>query len=356
MYRLLIINPGSTSTKIAVYEDENQVFLKSISHSAQELLPFEHVIDQAQFRTELVRECLRDARFSEDSFDAIIARGGILPPIRTGGYAVNDDMLWQLRNKPAQEHASNLGAVIADAIGRPHGTPCYIYDAVSADEMDPLLTYTGLPELRRRGHAHNLNHRACAHRFAETHGKTLGECNLIVAHLGGGASIALFREGRIVDVVNNDDGPFTPERAGALPTVQLLELAMDEKTDCRALYRRVMKEGGLIAYFGTNSTQEIERRMEEGDEKAGEIYRAMAVNIAKRIGSLAPVVRGRLDAVILTGGIARSKKMTAMISEYVSYLAPVVIYPGENEMYALALGGLRILRGEETCNTFVHEP
>ena len=355
MYRLLIINPGSTSTKIAVYEDESQMLLKSISHSAQELEPYEHVIDQAQFRTELVRESLRGAGYPEDGFDAIVARGGILPPIHTGGYAVNEDMLWQLRYKPVQEHASNLGAVIADAVGRPYGTPCYIYDGVSADEMDPLLKITGLPELQRKGQGHNLNHRACAHRYAETHGRRLEECNLIVAHLGGGSSIALFREGRLVDIINNDDGPFTPERAGALPTLQLLEMTLDERTDRRALLRRVMREGGLLAYFGTNDTQEVEKRVREGDERAAEIYRAMAVNIAKRIGSLAPVVNGKLDAVILTGGIARSKLMTGMIREYVSYLAPIVIYPGENEMYSLALGGLRILRGEEQCHTFTRE-
>ncbi len=356
MYRLLIINPGSTSTKIAVYEDENQILLKSISHSAEELAPFEHVIDQAPFRTKLVREFLRGANCPEDGFDAIMARGGILPPIRTGGYAVNDDMLWQLKNKPVQEHASNLGAVIADAIGRPHGTPCYIYDGVSADEMDPLLKITGLPELQRKGQGHNLNLRASAHRFAETHGKPLEECNLIIAHLGGGISIALFRQGKLVDIINNDDGPFTPERAGALPMLQLLELTIDEKTDRRALLKRVMSQSGLIAWFGTNDTMEVEKRIREGDEKAETIYRAMAVNIAKRIGSLAPVVSGKLDAVILTGGIARSKLMTGMIRDYVAYLAPVVIYPGENEMYSLALGGLRILRGEEPCSTFVRQP
>ncbi|MCR4781571.1 MAG: butyrate kinase [Lachnospiraceae bacterium] len=352
MKRLLIINPGSTSTKIAVFEDEKEIKREELVHSQEELKDFSAIMDQVDFRKEVVKNALDKMGYKITDFDAVVARGGVIPPIKTGAYKVNDDMIWQLKNKPVSNHASNLGAVVGSELVAGTDISVYIYDAVGADEMLPILKMTGLPELKRSSQGHNLNIRANAIRYAKEHGKELKDCNLIVAHLGGGASIALFNNGRIIDIINDEDGPFTPERAGALPMVQLCRLFLDEKIDHEALFKRIRSHGGFLAYYNTNDARDIEKMIDEGDEKAKEFYSAFAINIAKNIGKLAPVVKGKVDAIILTGGIARSKSLTAEISDYVSYIAPVTVYAGENEMQSLALGILRVLNGQEEAHTF----
>ncbi len=353
--RLLILNPGSTSTKIAVYEDEKELLKENITHSAENLSVYEHVADQAGFRMKIILDTLQNYDLTLNDFQAVVARGGILPPIKTGAYLVDEGMVNQLINYPVLEHASNLGAILGYKLAERVSIPCFIYDGVSADEMKPVLKITGLPELKRKGQGHNLNLRAAAIRYAKEHGKRLENCNLIAAHMGGGISIALFEKGKIIDIINDEDGPFTPERAGALPMLQLIDLFMDPTTDVKKLKRKIRSGGGFFAYLGTNDVKQVEKYIEEGDEKAKEIFHAFVINIAKCIGKEAPVVCGNLDGIILTGGIAYSEKITQRITEMVSYLAPVSVYAGENEMEALAFGGLRVLRGQEDYSIYKTE-
>lgn len=355
MEKLLILNPGSTSTKIAVYEDEKQLFVESIPHSEEVIAQYDTIIDQFEFRKDMVLDVLKDKGVALDSLTGIVARGGLLPPVKHGAYIVNDDMIWQLKNKPAMEHASNLGAVIAEAIGKPLGIPSYIYDGVTVDEMLPILKITGLPEVERQGIGHNLNTRAAAMRYARENGKTYEECKLIVVHLGGGISITLQYGGRIADIINDEDGPFGPERVGKIPnqtyTKYFARSGMNEKQMLKVL----KSKGGLVAHLGVNDSREVEKMIKAGDEHAKLIYEAMAVNVARCIGEEACTVAGDIEGIVLTGGIAYSDYFTGMVKEKVEWIAPVTVYPGENEMESLALGGLRVLRGEEEANVFVKQ-
>jgi len=352
MERLLIINPGSTSTKIAVYEDEKPLFVKNIEHKPEDLMKYNRVVDQFEFREKLIIEALEEENVPLKSITCIVSRGGLLPPIEAGAYEINEDMVWQLRNKPHHEHASNLGAIIAYSLKQKHPVPAYIYDGVTVDEMLPILRITGLPSMPRRAIGHNLNMRAAAIRYAKERGKKLDDCTLIVVHLGGGISVCVIHNGKIIDIINDGEGPFSPERTGWLPLHEVIELAFSGKYTKQSMMKLVKNQGGLYAHLGTVDVREVQKRIQEGDEHAKLIYEAMALNIAKNIGKEAPIVSGKVDAIILTGGIAHSKTFTDLIEKYVSFIAPVVVYPGENEMEALALGGLRVLRGEETAKTF----
>ncbi|SHI95161.1 butyrate kinase [Parasporobacterium paucivorans] len=352
MEKLLIINPGSTSTKIAVYEDEKQLFVENINHDSETLTKFSEIMDQYEFRRDLIYKTVEEKGVSLDQLTAVVSRGGLLPPIEAGAYRVNEDMVWQLRNKPQNEHASNLGAVIAFDISTKYDIPAFIYDGVTVDEMLPLLKITGLPEMRRKGLGHNLNMRAAAMRYAKEHDKEYKDCSLIVAHLGGGISVSLHEDGRVADIVSDEEGPFSPERTGGLPLFQVIDMATSGKYDKKSLMKMVKNKGGFVAYFGTTDTREVEKMMKDGDKKAEMVYKAMTLNIAKHIASEAAVVNGNVEAVILTGGIAYSETFTGMIAERVKFIAPVIVYPGENEMESLALGGLRVLRGKEMAKEF----
>lgn len=353
MEKLLIINPGSTSTKIAYYEDENQIFVESISHSADEIAKYDLIVDQFEFRKDMILEVLKEKQVPLESLTGIVARGGLLPPVKAGAYRVNDDMVWQLKNKPAMEHASNLGAVIADAIAKPLGIPAFVYDGVTVDEMLPILKITGLKELQRRGIGHNLNTRAAAMKYAREHGKTYQDCKLVVVHLGGGISITLQYGGRIADIINDEDGPFAPERAGGLPSQALVKYMGETGISTKDMLKKMKSQGGLVAYLGVNDSREVEKMIREGDEQAKLIYDAMALNVARKIGEEAATVAGDVEAIILTGGIAYSEYFTSEIKKNVEWIAPVIVYPGENEMESLALGALRVLRGEEEAREFV---
>jgi butyrate kinase len=352
MYRLLIINPGSTSTKIAVYEDERQVLLKNISHTAEDLKKFTSVTDQYELRKELILGALKDVGFFPSDFAAVVARGGLLPPLRAGAYRVNDDMVWQLRYAPMHEHASNLGALIAYEIVKETGSPAFIYDAVGVDEMPPLTKITGLPGLERQGTGHNLNARAVAMRYAKEHDKSYKDCTLVVAHMGGGFSVSLHHKGTIIDVVNDEDGSFTPERAGALPMTPFIRMIFERGYDQKTLIAELKNKSGLVAHLGVNDLKQVEEKIAAGDERAKLVYEAMALGVAKNIAKEFPIVNGQVEAILLTGGIANSLLFTEMIKERLSYLAPIFIYAGENEMEALALGGLRVLRGAETAQDY----
>lgn len=352
MEKLLILNPGSTSTKIAVYEDEKALFVESISHDSALISRYDNIVDQYQFRKELILGTLEKKGINLEEITGIVSRGGLLPPIEAGAYKVNEDMVWQLRNAPQNEHASNLGAIIAHSISQEYKMPAFIYDGVTVDEVLPILRITGLPEMRRKGMGHNLNMRAAAMRYTKENGKGYKDCALIVAHLGGGISVSLHKDGIVADIVNDEEGPFSPERAGGLPAFQLIDMATSGKYDKKSLMKRVKNQGGLVAYFGVNDTREVEKMIEEGNQEAKLIYEAMALNVAKFICSEAAVVNGKIDAIILTGGIAYSSLFTGLIKERVEFIAPVTVYGGENEMESLALGGLRVLRGEEEAKEF----
>lgn len=353
MERLLILNPGSTSTKIAVYEAEQPLFTESIVHTPEELAPFDRVADQYEFRKALVMDCLTKHGVALNSLTAVVSRGGLLTPIEAGAYEVNDDMIWQLQNRPQNEHASNVGAVIARAIGEEVHIPAYIYDGITVDEMLPINQLTGLPAMRRKGMGHNLNTRAAALRYAGEQGRRYQDVTVIVAHLGGGISVNLHHNGKIEDFINDEEGPFSPERAGGLPMFDVIKLCFSGEYDYKSMMKLVKNRGGLMAHLGTTDSREVERKIAGGDEHAKLIYDAMALNVAKNIGKLAPGVCGKLDAILLTGGIAYSAYFTQAVRERVSFLAPVVVYAGEDEMKSLALGGLRVLRGQEKAKTFV---
>ncbi len=354
METILVMNPGSTSTKIAVYRDEIPVFVESIAHSQEELKPFENIIDQYNFRKELILAVMEKNGVKKEELTAIVSRGGLLPPIEAGAYAVNEDMVWQLTYAPQNEHASNLGAVIANAISKElKDIPAYIYDAVTVDELEPLARVTGLPDMQRKGMGHNLNMRAAAMKYAKENKRSYNDISVIVAHLGGGITLSLHHKGRIVDMISDDEGPFSPERAGGLPVFQVIAQATEEGMDKKTMMKKVKSQGGLMGYFGVNDTRIVEQMMKDGDEKAALIYNAMILNVARNIAKLAVYIDGKVDNIILTGGIAYSDYFTSEVAKRVSFIAPVIVYAGENEMESLALGALRVQRGEEAAKTFV---
>ena len=352
MERLLILNPGSTSTKIGVFEGETPLFIESIDHSPKELAPFDHVAEQYAFRKELVVKTLEKHGVALNSLSGIVSRGGLLTPIEAGAYEVNDDMVWQLKNKPQNEHASNVGAMIARSISVEYDIPAYIYDGITVDELLPINKITGLREFRRKGMGHNLNTRAAAMRYARECGKRYEDITVIVAHMGGGISVNLHNNGRIEDFINDEEGPFSPERAGGLPMFDVIKMCFDGEQTYDSMMKLVKRQGGLMAHLGTTDAREVEKRIEAGDEHARLIYEAMALNIAKNIAKCTPNVCGRVDAILLTGGIAYSQYITSFIRDRVDFIAPVVVYPGEDEMLSLALGGLRVLRKEETAKIY----
>ena len=350
--RLLILNPGSTSTKAAVYDGTRPLFSRSIPHSNQDLAPFPTLNDQLDYRVALVRGLLAQERVDLSTLTAVVGRGGILPNIVAGGYQVNDALVDCLLHYPVFEHASNLGGVMALAFARPLGIPAYIYDAVTSDELLPEARVTGFREVTRTSFCHVLNARATAHKYAQAMGRTYGDMNLVVAHLGGGISISAHSHGRIIDSVSDDAGPFSPDRAGSLNMQYVVELCYSGRYTKAQMMKKIRGEGGMSALLGTHDAREIERRIQNGDEHAALVYRAQALQIAKGVGIMLGCFQELIDAVILTGGLAHSKMLTDMVVGYLHDLCRIVILPGENEMEALALGTLRMLQGEEPVHTY----
>ncbi len=344
--RILVINPGATSTKIAVYEDEAEVFFASLSHAPEELAGFSRVTDQLPLREGLVRRALEQAGYAPASFDAVCSRGGLVRHIPSGTYAIDDLVIQDIYDPPFGEHASSLGPVIARSIAKEAHIPAYLVDPVSVDELQPLARVSGLAGMERESFFHALNQKATARKAAADLGRPYEALNLIVAHMGGGVSIAAHEKGRVVDVFNvKDEGSFSLDRAGSLPVNALVNLCYCgvSKQD---LKRRLSFESGVFSYLGTHDFREVERRMCAGDAQAELVYRAMAYQHAKDIGAMAAVLRFCVDAILLTGGIAHSERFCAEVSGYVETIAPILRYPGEEEMRALALGALRMLRGE----------
>ena len=353
---IIAINPGSTSTKIAIYENENPIFERNIKHSTKELEGFEIVTDQFEFRKKVVLDTLFKENIDLDNIDAIVGRGGLVKPIESGVYDVNEAMLTDLKNNLQGEHASNLGGLIAnDLANECLNAKVFIADPVVVDELEPIARISGHPAFVRRSMFHALNQKATARKHAKSIGKEYEDLNLIVVHLGGGISVGAHKKGRVIDVNQaiGGEGAFSPERAGTLPTIDVANAIFDGKYTKAEFKKMLIGKGGLAAYLGTNDALEVENRVKAGDEEAILIYGAMAYQVAKSIGEMFTVLMGEVDAILITGGIAYDKWFVERIRERVSKLAAFKVYPGENEMEALAINGLRVLRGEETTKTYV---
>ncbi len=354
-HRILVINPGSTSTKIAVFEDEKALLEQTLRHATEDLQEFKSIIDQYQFRKEIILETLHGQGINLNKLDTVVGRGGLLKPIPGGTYEVNDLMVEHLRQGLQGQHASNLGGLIAREIALQFNIPAYIVDPVVVDEMIEEARISGLPEIERRSIFHALNHKAVARRAARDLDKEYDQVNLVVVHLGGGISVGAHQKGRVVDVNNalDGEGPFSPERAGGLPVGDLVKLCFSGRYSQKDLYRRLVGNGGMVAYLGTNDGREVQNRVEQGDDEARLIYRAMAYQTAKEIGSCAAVLKGDVDAIVLSGGLAYDRDLLVpWIEEMADFIAPVKVYPGEEEMLALAQGALRVLAGREQAQQY----
>lgn len=353
---ILAINPGSTSTKVAVFKGESNTKQKNLSHSPEEVNKFEKVIDQLEFRMNVILDWLKDEGVELDTLSAVVGRGGILKSMPGGTYIVTDGMAEDLKSGEREEHASNLGALLAKAIADRVKIPSFIVDPVAVDEFEDIAKISGLPELPRRSMVHALNVKAVARRVASGQGKKLEDTRYIVAHLGGGITIAPVEGGRIIDAnVANDGGPFSPERAGGVPIGDLVRLAYSEKYTQKQLKKKTVGEAGLVAYLGTNDAREVEKRIEEGDPEAKQVFEAMCYQISKEIAAMATVLCGRVDAVILTGGLAYSKYLVEKVTARVKFIAPVELVPGEDEMLSLAQGAYRVISGEENPKIYEDE-
>jgi butyrate kinase len=353
-YKLLIINPGSTSTKISVFEDEKETLGETLRHPSEEIGKFKTVLEQKSFRAEVILNTLKNNNIEVKELDAIVGRGGLLKPIPSGTYAVNDKMLQDLKEGVNGEHASNLGAIIAKEIADSISKPAFIVDPVVVDEMEDIARISGNPELPRKSIFHALNQKAVAKRYAKENSNNYEELNIIVAHMGGGVSVGVHKNGKIVDVNNalDGDGPFSPERSGGVPAGDLARLCYSGKYTLEEILKKITGKGGFVAYLNTNDARAVEEAALQGDEKAKLIHDAMGYQVSKEIGAAATVLNGKVDAIILTGGMAYGKPMVNLIKEKVGFIGPVIVYPGEDEMLALAQGVLRVLNKEEDIREY----
>ncbi|MCU6761093.1 Butyrate kinase 2 [uncultured Roseburia sp.] len=349
---LLVINPGSTSTKISVFENGTEVYRKNLVHSAGEIEKYKKITDQTPFRKAEVEKFLTEIHYDLSKLTAIACRGGSLPPIHTGAYEVNDEMIDVLKHRPSGQHASTLAALIGYEIARKLGIKAYIYDGNTADEMEDLPRISGCPLVEKLSMGHILNTKAVGRMYAETIGKAYEELNLILVHTGGGISIGLHKKGVIADIMTDEDGTMSPERAGALPSIGMAKLCFSGDYTFDEVSAMVRGKGGLTAYLGTNDVREVEQRILEGDAYAGLVYDAMIYQTAKGIGALAAAVNGEVDGIIITGGIANSEMFISKLKKRVEFIHPVTVIPGEYEMEALAAGITRVLKGEETARQY----
>ncbi len=354
MYRIFVINPGSTSTKLAFYEDDKERYSKTVSHSGQELSAFSTIVDQFDFRAKFIEDFVQQNKIELEKVDAFVGRGGLLRPVESGTYRVDAAMLHDLKIGVSGEHASNLGGILADYFASKVTKPAYIVDPVVVDELDDVSRFSGHPEIPRKSIFHALNHKAVARQVSNELGKKYKDLNLIIAHLGGGISIAAHKKGRVVDV--NDalegDGPFSPERSGGLPVGDLVRLCYSGTYSKQEVLRQLRGQGGMVAYLGTNSMTEIKRRISNGDDFAERVYKAMVYQISKSIAALSALFHGNVDAIVLTGGICHDTHIVNLIKQNVSFIAVTYVIPGEKELQALAAGALRVLRGEENEKTY----
>ena len=352
-YLQLIINPGSTSTKLAIFKGTQKLVQNNLEHDADVLKQFDKIADQLEYRLEEVREFLKEQGYGVKDFDAIVGRGGLVYGIGGEGYEVDDALVEALSNTElCSQHASNLGGLIGKRLADEGSIKAYIYDAVMGSYLSDVARLTGFPEFKRQPTCHVLNSRAMAMKYCENNGIEYSQNNFIVAHIGGGSSMSAHKQGKIIDIVADDEGPMSPERSGGTQLLSLMEFFEKSGMSVKNFKKRIRGKGGLLAYLGTTDGRKIEALYNEGDEKAKLVYDAMAYQISKYIGWLAPVLNGEVNAIIITGGLAHSKILTDMVIPRVSFIAPVTVMPGECEMEALAGGGLRILSGEEIAKHY----
>ncbi|MHC1704667.1 MAG: butyrate kinase [Tenuifilaceae bacterium] len=354
-FNILAINPGSTSTKIAVYKNNKSVFLKNIKHSTEDLKGFTKVADQFEFRKDIILKELKEAEIDINSISAVVGRGGLLKPIESGVYEVNEKMKVDIQHSTMGEHASNLGAFIADNIAKSiPKARAFIADPIVVDELEDVARIAGHPKFKRISIFHALNQKATARTHAKSIDKKYEDLNLIVAHLGGGISVGAHCKGKVIDVNNalDGEGPFSPERSGTLPMGQLVKLCFSGEYTLDQVKKMINGQGGLVAHAGTNDAYQVEMKAKAGDKDAKLLQDAMSYNIGKYIGAMAVVLKGKVDAIILTGGIAYNPDLVDYIKDMVGFIAPVAVYPGEDEMQALAMNGLMVLKGEIIAKSY----
>lgn len=348
-FDVLTINPGSTSTKLAVYQGDKVLFEETVRHTMQEFANFNNVQEQFDFRWQVLRRVIDAFGYDVNNLDAVVGRGGLLRPVAGGTYMVTEKMLADLKTNKYGEHASNLGTMLAKKLADTLDIPSFIVDPVVVDEMLPIARFSGNELIARKSIFHALNHKAAGRKIAKKLGSDYEKLNFVIAHLGGGISVAAHRQGKAVDVNNalDGDGPFSPERSGSLPMNDFLEACFSGKWNKRELHDLIIGRGGMISYLGTNSMLEVEAKVKAGDEKAIQAFDAMAYQVSKEIGACSTVLHGKIDAIILTGGLARSDLFTSKIIEQTNWIASVIIEPGEDELEALNSGVQRVLAGLE---------
>ena len=352
-FKILVINPGSTSTKVALFKKESLQFETKIEHPLEQLKQYPNLWDQFDFRKRAIISFLDKNQIGLHQLSAVVGRGGLLKSIPGGTYLVNKTMVEDARKGVQGQHAANLGCALAWSIAQEAGIAAYTVDPVSVDEFEPLARYSGHPLIQRRALAHTLNIHAVGRMAAERLGADYLQTNFIIAHLGGGISVCPLKQGRIIDVNDaSSSGPFSPERTGELPLQPFIKLCFSGKYTEQQMNKLVMGEGGLIAYLNTNNAEEVEKRIKQGDSNAREVYEAMAYQIAKEIGAMATVIKGEVKAIVISGGLAKSKMLTDWIKERIKFIAEVILLPGEFEMEALANGVLRVLEGQEEARTY----
>ncbi|MBU3098086.1 MULTISPECIES: butyrate kinase [Clostridium] len=353
-YKLLIINPGSTSTKIGVYEDEKEILEETLRHPSEEIDNFKGIFEQLDFRKDVILNILKEKNFDIKTLDAIVGRGGMLKPIEGGTYIVNAAMLNDLKIGVQGQHASNLGGIIANEIAKSLNIPAYIVDPTVVDEMAAVAKLSGIPDIDRKSIFHALNQKAVAKRYAKENGKKYEEINLIVAHMGGGVTVGAHENGKVIDVNNglDGDGPFSPERSGGLPSGDLAKMCFSGKYTLDDIKKKINGKGGFVSYLNTNDVRDALKMSQAGDKKAKLIIQAMGYQVAKEIGGCAAVLSGKVDAIILTGGIAYGEAVVNYITKRVKFIADVVVYAGEDELLALAQGAIGVLSGKEQAKVY----
>ena len=350
----LIINPGSTSTKVGIFEDETMIMDETLRHSTEEIAQYDSIIAQKDFRKNIIIDLLKSKEFDVKSLGMVVGRGGMLKPIPGGTYACTDALVKDLEVGVSGQHASNLGGILAREIADEIGVPSFIVDPVVVDELMPIARYSGVPELPRVSIFHALNQKAVAKRYAKETGKKYEDLNLIVVHMGGGVSVGPHKNGKVIDIFNalDGDGAFSPERSGAVPVGALVKMCFSGEYTQAEVYKKLVGNGGFNAYVGTNDMRDVEKMVNEGNEKAAEVRDAFILQMSKNIGAMATVLEGKVDQIIVTGGIAYDKYVVAKLKERCEWIAPFTVYPGEDELLALVQGGLRVLNGEEEAKNY----
>ncbi len=351
---VLVINPGSTSTKIAVYTDyaREVVFEGNIVHDEEKINSYPNIASQRLYRTEMVMEFLRSKKYDMSLLSAVVGRGGMAPELQGGGYIVNKKLCIRMASPVIPQHASSLGALMAYSIANPLGLPAYIYDSTMGYDLLDIAKVTGIAEIERQGGIHLLNSRAQAIKYFTEKETDYRNKQFIVCHMGGGITVNAWRAGKVVDVASYDDGPMAPERSGGIPLLQFKQLCFDGKHTEAEIDKLISGKGGLYSYLGTKDCRQVEKMIMDGDDYAKMIYEAMALQAAKAIAGLSCTLKGKVDAIILTGGIAHSHKLTTMIKEFCQHIGPIVIMPGESELEALARGAVRMMQGEEITQEY----